>query len=345
MNRTRFLLLPCSLLYWLVVNVRNWFFDIGILKTTKVGVPVISVGNISTGGTGKTPIVEMLMENFFAGKQIAVISRGYGRNSNGTIIVGDGKGNLASAEISGDEPSQLARKYPDSIIVVDERRVRGSKKAIDLGAEIILLDDGFQHRYLHRDMNIVVMTVGEIVNGDWLLPAGNRRETMSSLTRPDMIIVSRCAGKTDLMQAAEILKQFHKPVFGVQTKLRSLRRISTNETIEVRSLFEKKIVALSGIGNPKSFEQVLSRENVRIIKHLVFPDHHWFSENDVKSIAESKKQLKADYVITTEKDAVRLRERYGNFLTSENVVVAEIQQEIIGGKELIAEMIQQALIS
>jgi tetraacyldisaccharide 4'-kinase len=333
------------MLYWLVVSVRNWFFDIGILKTTKVRVPVISIGNISTGGTGKTPFVEMLIEKLSVNRQIAVVSRGYGRKSKGMLIVNDGKGNLASVEVSGDEPGQLARKYFHIIIIADESRVRGAGKAVELGAEMILLDDGFQHRYLHRDLNIVVMTAVEIVNGDWLLPAGNRRETMSSLKRSDMIIVSRCAGKTDFSQAAQILKPYHKPVFGVKTKLSSFKQIATNETVAMRNLFDKKIVALSGIGDPKSFEQVLVQANLKIIKHLVFPDHYWFTEDDVKNIIDSKKQLNADCIVTTEKDAIRLRDRYGNFLTSENVIVAEIQQEIIDGKETLVEMIQQAAIS
>ena len=140
--------------------------------------PVISVGNISAGGVGKTPFVEMLIEKLKISRQLAVVSRGYKRKTTGTIVVSDGSGKLSSVENSGDEPIQLACKYPELIVVVDEQRVRGARKAIELGAKIILLDDGFQHRYLHRDLNIVILTAEEILNGDLLLPAGNRREPM-----------------------------------------------------------------------------------------------------------------------------------------------------------------------
>lgn len=310
--------------------MRNWFFDIGILKTKRVGVPVISVGNISAGGVGKTPVVEMFIERLTDVKRIAVVSRGYGRKSKGLVVVQDGRGLRVSAEISGDEPAQIAVKYPHVIVIVDERRVRGAQKAIELGANIILLDDGFQHRYLFRDLNVVVMTADEIMNGDWLLPVGNRRETISSLKRADAIIVSRCTGETDIARAGNILERFGKPITGVQTSLKSVRQISTNVKMDIKNFQNKKIIAVSGIGNPKSFEQTLRQAGANILEHVQFPDHHWFSEKDIRRILESKKRLAAEYIVTTEKDSVRLLEQFGNLLTSERIMVAEIQQDIIG---------------
>jgi tetraacyldisaccharide 4'-kinase len=351
----RKLLLPCSLLYWLAVVLRNWFFDIGILKTTKVGVPVISIGNISAGGVGKTPIVEMFIEKLSGGKQIAVVSRGYGRKSVGTIVVSDGCGNFASVEDAGDEPSQLARKFSNLIVVVDEKRVRGAQKAVELGAKMILMDDGFQHRYLHRDLNLVVMTAEEILNGDWLLPAGNRREPMSSLKRADLVVVSRCADMTEY----ELVKRTIKPRFktrphpnpllrgegiiGVQTKLKSFKRTLTNEIVEAGQFVGKKIIAVSGIGNPKTFESLLADTGMIVVKHFVFSDHYWFSDEDIQTIIKARKALSVDFIVTTEKDFMRLRERFVEFLETEPVIVAEIQQVFVAGKDRLDVLIKHVI--
>jgi len=339
----RKLLLPFSLLFWLGVAVRNWFFDVGILKTPKVGIPVISVGNISAGGVGKTPIIEMLIGNLGNNRRLSVVSRGYGRKSSGTIVVNDGYGNFASIENAGDEPSQLASKFPGLIVVVDEKRIRGAQKAVELGAEIILLDDGFQHRYLHRDLNLVVMTAEEILNGDWLLPAGNRREPMSSLKRADNLIITGCENIEQFDRASGMLKMQFKTgyysalkaeeIIGLQTKFKSFKRILTDEKNTAEQLAGKKIVAVSGIGNPKSFELSLTDAGMVVVKHFKFSDHHWFSEEDIQMIIKARKTLDADFIITTEKDYMRLRDRYINFLNLEPIIIAEIQQAFIAGKD------------
>ena len=357
MKRARLFLLPCSLLYWLAVVLRNWFFDIGILKTTKVGVPVISIGNISAGGVGKTPIVEMLIERFGNNRRLSVVSRGYGRKSKGTIVVSDGKRNLASVEISGDEPSQLAKKFSNLIVVVDEKRARGAQKAFELGAELILLDDGFQHRYLYRDLNLVVMTTEEIVNGDWLLPAGNRREPISSLKRADLIIVSRCADMTEFEQAKRIIEprlttRLHpnphlrgERIVGVRTKLKSFKRTTTNKRIEPGRFVGKKIIAVSAIGHPKAFESLLEDAVMIVVKHFVFSDHHWFSDEDIQTIVKARKALNVDFIVTTEKDFMRLGERFVEFLEIEPVIVAEIQQVFVAGKDTLDALIKHVISS
>ncbi len=346
----RKLLLPFSLLFWLGITIRNWFFDIGILKTTKVSIPVISVGNISTGGVGKTPIVEMLIERLGNNRRLSVVSRGYGRKSVGTIIVSDGCGNFASVEDAGDEPSQLARKFSNLIVVVDEERTRGAQKAIKLGAEIILLDDGFQHRYLHRDLNLVVMSAEEILNGNWLLPAGNKREPMSSLKRADALIVTRCADVEQFDQVSGMMKMHLKSeprlplkregMIGLQTKLKSFKRTPTNEIIEDGQFIGKKIIAVSGIGRPKTFESLLADTGMKIVKHFIFSDHHWFSDEDIQTIVKARKALNIDFIVTTEKDFMRLRERFVEFLVNEPVIVAEIQQVFVAGKDMLDALIQ-----
>jgi tetraacyldisaccharide 4'-kinase len=341
MNYARLLLIPFSFFYWVVIAARNRFFDIGILKTTKSDVPVISVGNISAGGTGKTPIVEILIEKLKKNRQLSVVSRGYRRKSSGTIVANDGKGNCSSVEKSGDEPGQLAAKYRNLIVVANEKRICGAKKAVELGAKIVILDDGFQHRYLHRDLNIVVITVDEILKGDCFLPAGNRREPISSLKRSDLIIVSRCLDENEFYKAAEEVRSFNKPILGVRTKLKSLRRVSTNAAVTDDYFTNKKVIAVSGIGNPNSFESLLSDTGVKIEKHLIFSDHHWYSKKDIKKIIETKKLLNADIIITTEKDVTRIGKSFDEYLTSENLIVAEIRQEIIAGEQKLDELLKQ----
>ena len=343
----RKLLLPFSFLYWLGVVVRNWFFDLGVLTSHKVNAPVISVGNISAGGVGKTPFVEMLIERLNFGHRVAVVSRGYHRKTSGTVVVSDGHGKLSSTENSGDEPMQLAQKYPELLVVVDEDRVRGAQKAVELGANVILLDDGFQHRYLHRDLNIVLLTVEEILNGDVLLPSGNRREPLTSLKRADLIVVTRCADVQEYERASaagreQNLLPAETPIVGVKTKLKAFKRVSSNEIVNTEAFANKNIITFSGIGNPKSFEDLMMTANVKVLKHIVFSDHHWYKESDIKRIIGIRKQTHADFIITTEKDAVRLREEFAGFLVTEPVLSAEIQQEIISGDQKLDALLKHS---
>jgi tetraacyldisaccharide 4'-kinase len=346
MRRVRLLLLPFSIIFYLLVVLRNWFFDIGILKIKKAGVPVISVGNISAGGTGKTPFVEMLIEKLEAVKGLAVVSRGYGRKTTGTVVVSDGRGNIASADDSGDEPVQLAQKFSKLIIVDDEVRVRGARKAVDLGAELIVLDDGFQHRYIHRDMNIVLLTAEEILKGDLMLPAGNRREPFSSLKRADLLVITRCTDKNEYERAYDACVNRNKHIAGIQAvelhmKLKAFKKVSSNRVAETGKFANKKIVAFSGIGNPGSFEDVLANAKVRIMKHLVFPDHHWYSDADIRSIIETRRKFDADCIVTTEKDAARLVGRLEKELRSESIYAAEIHMEVISGKKILDAIIKK----
>jgi tetraacyldisaccharide 4'-kinase len=340
----RKLLLPFSFLYWLGVAVRNWFFDIGILKKTRVAVPVISVGNISTGGVGKTPFVELVLEKLLQNRPLSVVSRGYGRKSTGTVVVGDGRGNFSTVEDSGDEPLQLAHKYPEAIVVADENRVRGALNAIELGARIILLDDGFQHRYLHRDVNMVILTVQEILKGEFMLPGGNRREPWTALKRADLIVVSRCADVNEFENVIAAGRERHVippgiPCAGMKTKLKVFKRSSSGEILNTGSFAGKDVVAFSGIGNPKSFEELLGNSSINVLKHVVYPDHHWYCENDIQRILDAGKQMRAEFIMTTEKDAERLNEKFEMFLEKEPVIIAEIRQEVIAGETAFTEVL------
>jgi tetraacyldisaccharide 4'-kinase len=345
-KKMRKLLLPFSFLYWIGITVRNWFFDIGLFRSKKVSVPVISVGNVSTGGVGKTPFVELLIEKLSHRGPLSVVSRGYGRKSHGTVVVSDGHGIISSVENSGDEPMQLAHRYRELIVVVDEQRVRGAQKAIELGARIIILDDGFQHRYLNRDLDIVVVSAGEILNGDVLLPAGNRREPFSSLKRADVIAVTRCADANEYEHVCAVGRErhifpAHSATVGLTTKLKGFTDTSNNESVNAELLRNKNLIAFSGIGNPKSFKDLLLTAKINVVTSIDFPDHHWYQESDVKKIVDEKKRAHADFILTTEKDATRLKGRFEGFLETESVLAVEIQQEIHSGEQRVEELIKR----
>jgi tetraacyldisaccharide 4'-kinase len=342
----RKLLLPFSLLYWLGVIVRNWFFDRGILKTEKLGVPVISVGNISAGGVGKTPFVELLIERLSTKHPMAVVSRGYKRKTTGTVVVSDGRTIKSSVENSGDEPMQFAHKYPELIVVVDEQRLRGAKKAVELGAKMILLDDGFQHRYLHRVLDIVILSAEEILNGDLLLPSGKKREPFTSLKRADLIVVTRCADKKEYERTCAIgyeqnLLPANTPTVGTKTNLKAFKRVGSQAVMKAEELAKRNAVAFSGIGNPKSFEDLLKYTNVNVVKHFIYSDHHWYKDNDFKTIVKTRKQTHADFIVTTEKDMARMGKRFPEFLETEQVIVAEVRQEIFSGEQKFNELLSR----
>lgn len=345
MSALRILIAPFAVLYTLAVYVRNWLFDIGVLSTTKVSVPVISVGNISTGGVGKTPLVEHLARHFREkNKSVAVISRGYKRTTTGYVVVSNGAQRCAEAAESGDEPSQLAEKLDGVVVVVDENRVRAAQNTIeDFKPEIILLDDGFQHRYLHRDLNIAVVAADELFSGSWLLPAGNRREPYSALRRADLIVLSHCSSPEVFRSASERLARWvQKPVVGMKTRPTGLRNAQTRAGVELISAVGKRVVAFSGIGNPSQFEQTLDSLSIEVAFHHRFADHHRYTAADIEMIQRSFKETRADYLVTTEKDVARLRgdlKLAESFLIKYPVNYLEIQLEIIAGEEALMKFL------
>ena len=303
--------------------------------------PVVSVGNISAGGSGKTPLVEMLIRRFSESRTVAVVSRGYKRISSGQVVVSDRSGIHAQVEHTGDELSQVAQKFPGIIVIADAVRVRGAQKAIELGAEVIILDDGFQHRALGRSSNIVVVTAEELLKGDFLLPAGNRREPLSSLQRADLIAITRCAGKEDYERALAVVSDFQKPVVGMRVNVRALRDASTGREIAMQSVMQKKAVLFSGIGNPESFERTVEELGVVILEHKVFQDHYWYDEHDMQVILGDLAGRKAELLLTTEKDFMRLRRRSGIFsVINLPVLIVEIEQQVLYGSGIIDSLLQ-----
>ena len=341
------LLLPLSYLYGAGVVLRNWFFDWGILASQAVGVPVISVGNLSAGGVGKTPFVELLVKKLAHKKRkVAVVSRGYKRATSGMLVVSNGSVRCAEASDSGDEPAQLASKLDGSVVIVDEQRVRGARYAVKkFGADVVVLDDGFQHRTIRRNADIVIIPAAEAVRPEWMLPAGNRREPWNSLHRSTMIAISRCENDAEYEQALNALRRWTSaPSIGLTTKVSAFRRASTRFSVDLGGLRGKTVVAFSGIGNPLSFEKTLLSLGLSLKKHVAFSDHHAYSVSELNGLESEFRDLNADFLVTTEKDCARMdpaNEEYRSFVERTSLYFVEIEQSVVHGESVLNEMLDQ----
>ncbi len=305
----KYLLLPLSWLYALVIEARNKTFDWGIVRSESVDVPVISVGNITTGGTGKTPLVEYIVKHFQnKGKNVAVIARGYKRSSRGVVIVSDGSRVLVDANTGGDEPVQIAHKFPKAVVVVGERRVEAARVTIDRFApDLIILDDGFQHRHLRRDLNIVVMSASKDIVGESLLPSGSKREGLKALRRADVVALSRADSSTSAGEWSNKLHPwFRGPIVMFQYVTETFCRPIHQLPVSASAIAMKPVLAFSGIGDHKGFVRSLESSGFNVRDDIRFPDHHSYTFDDMKRITSNMKVAKAEICVTTEKDSMRL---------------------------------------
>ncbi len=297
----RKLLLPFSAVYWLLTSIRNFFYDKGIFKSYGFDVPVIVVGNLSVGGTGKTPQIEYLVRLLSGRYNVAVLSRGYKRKSKGFVLAGA----TSDANILGDEPFQYYRKFPHIQVAVDADRVNGIERLLGLPhkPDVILLDDAYQHRRVRPGFAVLLTTYSAIYTADFLLPAGNLRESKMGAKRANIVIVTKCPPDLSLGEQDKIRKRLHLK------KGQSLFFSYIAYDEEAFSSFGKKTVAevkatpkllLAGIAKPAPFFDYLRKEGDDVIE---FPDHHDFSEQDMSVI---RMKAAGRMIVTTEKDYVRL---------------------------------------
>ncbi len=308
-------LLPLSWCYGFGVGLRNMLFEMGALKSKKYDVPIISVGNITVGGTGKTPHVEYLIELLKDHMNVAVLSRGYKRKSRGFVLADK---DTPMTQI-GDEPFQMKQKYPDIIVAVDGNRRRGIEKLIEgeagKKADIILLDDAFQHRYVKPGINILLVDYHRLVIYDELLPAGRLREPVKSKDRADIVIITKCPKDLNPMEYRVITKAMK--LYPYQQLYFSTHEYDTPRLVfpemadgkEIKSLDElkdKSILLLTGIASPQQMEHDLAPYTSQLTP-LTFGDHYAFKKKDVERINELFASLSGQkLIITTEKDATRL---------------------------------------
>jgi tetraacyldisaccharide 4'-kinase len=286
--------------------VRNLCYDRGICKVWDVGVPVISVGNLTVGGTGKTPFVEYLLRYFQQRKmRMAVVSRGYKRTTRGMVVVSDGMHIHCDVGQGGDEPVQIAAKFPGAVVIVDEARKRAAHCAVArFDVDGIILDDGFQHRSLRRDLDIVMVDGRRLPAWDALLPAGMRREPRSSLRRAQVaVILDGVSADEEQQRISDVVSL---PCVRVRFVPTALRNVSTGISFPPGQMKGKTCVAFCGIAQPQQFYDMLTSLGIEVIERLTFPDHHRFIRSDWDKIL-SRLTDNAHLLCTTEKDAVRLR--------------------------------------
>lgn len=309
----RLLLWPFSLLYSLLMTVRNRLFDAGWLPATAFPLPVISVGNLTVGGTGKTPLTELLLQLLSGSYRCATLSRGYGRATKGLRLAKEEDTALSI----GDEPRQLQLKFPRLQVAVAEKRVEGMQALLRLPhpPQVVVLDDAFQHRYVKAGLSILVVDYHRPLWKDFCLPAGNLRESFAGRKRADLVVVNKCPPKLSEQEAEEIRKKLSltpkQTLFFASMRYLSPRPLGDQAT---EALLEdrlpppgEELIVLAGIARPEPFFRQMEAYG-RPLRKLVFPDHHAFSAKDVEQL---RKALKSDntgrsIIVTTEKDAVRL---------------------------------------
>jgi tetraacyldisaccharide 4'-kinase len=310
-NNKNILLYPVSMIYGAVTGVRNFLYDKKLLKSVEFGLPVICVGNIAMGGTGKTPHTEYIAHLLGSRFRVAVLSRGYKRKSEGFRFV---ETNSAAADC-GDEPLQIKRKLPPVTVAVDSDRINGINRILrdKPETEVIILDDGFQHRRVKPAISIVLTDFRKLFINDHLLPYGSLRESRRNIRRADLLLVTKTPPVTDIERkntAGKIAETGIGNIFFTSIGYMDPMPVFP-EYLDHRgnSFSGAEAVIVTGIANPEPFIAHLKGFLSGIV-HLSFPDHHDFSQKDIKTITRAWNQLKpsARYLITTEKDAMRLRE-------------------------------------
>lgn len=341
------LLTPLSYLYAATVKLRNWLYDCRLLKSKGVPCTVISVGNIASGGTGKTPVVIWIAKALLdAGCRPAILLRGYHRQQKtpGSQVVSDGREIVASVETSGDEAVMIARDLPGVPVLIGKNRHEAGCHALErLKCDVLILDDGFQHRKLGRNLDIVAVDATQPFGTGKLLPAGTLREPVSALRRADLIMLTR----VDMVESAGKIREDIAKLAGdtpiVESRHEPTRfyRLGEGSDVDFCLLKGKNLLAVCGIGNPGAFAAALRRYEPETIDLLPFPDHHQYSRVDVARIQQEAQRAGADYIITSRKDELKL----SAFVTEEGdappVLVLAIEVSVTAGECVLTRRLRE----
>ncbi len=305
-------LTPLSWLYGLGVGFRNLLFKLGILKSRAFDIPVISVGNITVGGSGKTPHVEYLVSLLKDKMKVAVLSRGYKRKSKGYVLAND---DTTMREI-GDEPYQMKQKFPELYVAVDKKRTEGIDRLTHdeqtKDVDVILLDDAYQHRYVKPGVNILLVDYHRLIIYDKLLPAGCLREPKEGKSRADIVIITKCPKDLRPMEYRVLMKALdlypYQSLYFTTLIYDNLKQVYGTESMPINSLPDRcNVLLLTGIASPKQMQNDLSVYNYNL-SYLSFSDHHNFSKKDIRTINRRFAELPSPKVIiTTEKDVARIK--------------------------------------
>ena len=317
MQLLRKILWPFSILYATGVQIRNWTYDLGLRQSLKFETPLISVGNLSVGGTGKTPMIEWLIRNLKDQQKVAVLSRGYKRKTSGFVMADS----HSTAEGIGDEPLQIYTKFPSVTVAVDGNRRRGITILEEQKSpELILLDDAFQHRKVAPDFSILLTAHENIYTDDWYLPSGTLRDLKSQAKRADVIVVTKCPEDLDEMSMNAIRERLaprsNQPVlFCALEYSDAIRGVKIDQ--QLQTLKDSEITLVTGIANPGPMINHLKKYNIDV-NHIRFRDHHQFTGKELEQL--KNKSL----ILTTEKDYVR------GLKPLENVAYLEIRHKFLG---------------
>lgn len=303
----RYLLFPFSFLYGIVIRIRNLLFDRKLLKSTSFNFPIVCIGNLAMGGTGKTPMVEEIIRLLQHEKKVAVLSRGYMRKSKGVVFAG---ADCTAIDI-GDEPMQIHQKFPDVVLAVSEERLVGIPQILHQypKTEVIVLDDAFQHRKVKAGLNIMLTEYSNLFTRDYFFPVGDLRDERKSSKRADVIIVTKSPLKIDASIKESISKEIttnkKQKVLFTSISYGQPYHLFSGDSIKLES--DHHILLVSGIANPSPLKKYLT-EQVASFEMLRYRDHHIFSFDDLKDIKTTYDRMtdKKKIVITTQKDAVRL---------------------------------------
>lgn len=300
MPNPRKLLFPFSLVYHGITEVRNRLFDLNILESKSFKLPVIAVGNLNMGGTGKSPMIEYLIGELSKKYRVATLSRGYRRESKGFQLVEEND----QVEKSGDEPLQFKNKFSETIVAVDANRQEGITELMKFSPDVVLLDDAFQHRKVKAGFYILLTAYNDLYADDFILPAGNLRESRKGARRANVIVITKCP--QDLSQEkmmkirAKLNPQDHQEVFFTYIKY-SERIKSAKKEMRVEEI-SSDFVLVTGIANPAPLVEFLESRNIRL-RHNQFSDHHNFSDKEIEELQKEHR------ILTTEKDYMRLRSK------------------------------------
>jgi len=341
MNRAATIALaPFGALYSAAISARSLGYEKRFLKTHEVAVPVISVGNITVGGTGKTPLVQWLAQRLAdSGRTVCILTRGYRReNPKQQVVVSDGEQILSDLAHSGDEAMMLAESLRGrSAVVCDADRVAAATRAIEhLHSDVLLLDDGFQHRRLARDLDIVTIDASNPFGNEHLLPAGILREPIKNLDRADCIVLTRSSdSETELIE--RIRQVTNAPIFQSRTIIENFHALHSHDLQDAAALAEP-VAAFCGIGNPRAFFSQLRSVALEVRHEATFRDHHKYSQADIDHLTEQAQSKGAQALVTTAKDAVKLE----SLRFELPCYVADIEIEISDATNLL-ELVERAI--
>lgn len=348
MNILKIILLPVTLIYTIVIFLRNKLYDKGYFNITKLSIPVISVGNISTGGTGKTPFVIYLSEYYLEkGLKVGIVSRGYKRKSKDLVIVCDGESVHDNIMDSGDElimiSYELIENFNGKIFVAaGADRIKASNKLItDFKVDIIILDDAFQHRKIHRDADIVIIDAPEFYNNELenmlLIPSGNLRESFSGLSRADLIIQNN---KTSKLEFITKLSESYTNIIQMRYKSEYFMDYK-NSILTEREKTHSIAIVFSGIANDDSFLKLIKAEDIEILDITKYSDHYNYETEDIEYL--SSKFNKGCIFITTEKDFVKIR-MFEKFIRRYPVYYLKLKTEITINSELLYKLLNKVIL-